>query len=367
MVTNKVANGEIQRDFVDVSTFALGSVGFDVALHLIVKSLDQIERRLRLVESKERGRIGRIEERAIAKGLWVRIDGIKATSIERSTARVSEFREPRGLAQIAPDRFLLSDVSSVLLLDAEARVLRRFTHPFFAFLHSLSFDRINERFLVVSSGYDCLVEMDLEGRVLWEWFAWEHGYNPSLDGTYLCRTAALAERYRAEGKRSVFVDSSKLGELGLMTSQRSNHPNSACYHPTDPNRVLATLGHSGEVIDIDRRSAAARTVVSGLEAMPHAIQPCGEGWIITNTLRGEFWLLDRGFNLQTRVVTRNLPGKPKEMSAHEWLQAAYPLPNGKFIAADANRGLIVVDLRTREYRVFPVDASWCVHHLVVSS
>jgi len=361
--SQEVVGGEV----VDVASFRGSDRLYSGALHLIVKSLDQLERRARLVEAKRRGRIGRIEERPVATGLWARTGHLGEGRIDRATAEVAEFREPRGLAQIAPNRFLLSDVSSVLLLDAAGRVERRFTHPFFAFLHSVSFDRPRGCFLVVSSGYDCLIEMDLEGRVRWEWFAWEHGFNPSLDGAYLCRSEALAERYRREGKRAVLVDPSKLGELGLMTSQRSNHPNSACYHPADRSRILATLGHSGEVIEIDRSSGSARTVVPGLEAMPHGIQPCGTGWLVTNTLRGEFWLLDGDFRLHTRVVTRNLPGKPEAMAAHEWLQAAYPLRAGLFAAADANRGLILVDLKAGSYEIVAVDESWCVHHLLAPS
>jgi hypothetical protein len=357
----------VSVEAIDVSRFAASTQGYAGPMHMVIKSLDQVERRARLVEAKQRGRIGRIEERPIATGLWVRVARIGECRIGRRTAQVTELREPRGLVQIAPDRFLLADVSSVLLMDAAARVERRFTHPFFAFLHSVSFDREHGRFLVVSSGYDCLIEMDLDGRVWWEWFAWEHGFNPSLDGVYLCRSEALEDRYKRAGKKAVLVDPAKLGEFGLMTSQRSNHPNSTCYHPADRNRVLATLGHSGEVIEIDRRSGKARTAISGLQAMPHGIQPCGAGWLVTNTLRGEFWLLDHGFKVRTRVVTRNLPGKPDVMAEHEWLQAAYPLQEGLFVAADANRGLIVINLVAGSYQIIPVDESWCVHHLVVPS
>lgn len=357
----------MSAEVIDVSRFAAGAQSYAGPLHMVVKSLDQVERRARLVEAKQRGRIGRIEERPVATGLWARVAQVGEGCIDRSTAKVTEFREPRGLAQIGPGRFLLADVSSVLLVDAAARVERRYTHPFFAFLHSISFDPDHSRFLVVSSGYDCLVEMDLEGRVSWEWFAWEHGFNPSLDGVYLCRSEALADRYRADGKEALVVDPAKLGELGLMTSQRSNHPNSACYHAADRDRVLATLGHSGEVIEIDRKSGHARTVVSGLEAMPHGIQSYGEGWVVTNTLRGEFWVVGKNFEVRKKIVTCGLPGKPKEMLAHEWLQAACPVRDGYFLAADANRGLIAIDLGAGEYRIHPVDETWCVHHIVVPS
>ena len=352
---------------IDVSAYQRGGVVFRKPLHLIVKSLDQVERRARLIESKQRGRIGRIEAREIATGLWARLSLPHDGVIDRSSCRIGEFREPRGLVDLGDGKFLISDVDRVMRVDADARVLREYSHPFFSFLHSISFDRIAGRFLVVSSGYDCLIEMDLDGKVCWEWYAWEHGFNPTLDGIYLCRTKQHLADLQAYGKTAVLVEPSKLGAYGLMTSQRSNHPNSACYHSSDRNRVLVTLGHSGEVIEIQRDTGAWRSVVSGLRSMPHGIQPYSDGWMVTNTLLGEFWLLDRDFKVQTKVITRNLSGKPEEMAEHEWLQAAYPVHEGYFIAADANRGLITIDINLKQYRIMPVDESWCVHHLMLSS
>lgn len=352
---------------VDASELYPEAARLERPLHLIVKSLDQEERRQRLIESKKRGRIGRIEHRDIATGLWARVSPSPGVRIDRASSQVTEHQEPRGLVEIGDGHFLLSDVNRVMRVNRMARVEREYTHPFFAFLHSVSFDARSRRFLVVSSGYDCLIEMDLEGNVCWEWIAWEHGFNPALDGTYLCRARAQCESLISEGKRAIFVDPSQLGAYGLMTSQRSNHPNSACYHPADSSRILTTLGHSGEVIEIDKDSGNWRAVVTGLEAMSHAIQPYRNGWMVTNTLKGEFWLLDSDFDLRGKVLTRSLPGKPEQMAQHEWLQAVYPAGDEQFLALDANRGLISIDLLRRQYCIFPVDESWCVHHLVVST
>lgn len=357
----------MRGSFVDISSFREGGPIFRQSLHLIVKSLDQIERRTRLVEAKQRGRLGRIEHRDVATGLWVRFSLSEGSRVTRESGQVVEYPEPRGLADIGDGRFLVSDINRVMLVDSEANILRTFTHPYFAFLHSVSFDPAADSFLVVSSGYDGLIEMDLEGNVRWEWFAWEHGFNPTLDGVYLCRRDDLLQQWQAEGKNAVLINPIKLGALGMMTSQRSNHPNSACYHPEDKNRVLATLGHSGEVIEIDKGSGISRSVISGLESMPHAILPYAGGWMVTNTLRGEFWLLNRDFEILRKVSVRGVPGKPSEMANHEWLQAVYPLGEDGFMALDANRGLISIDLRENCYRVFSVDESWCIHHLLVPS
>lgn len=357
---------QVKGTFIDVSSFHEGGALFSKPLHLIVKSLDQVERRIRLIAAKQRGRLGRIEHRDVATGLWVRFSLSEGSKVTRESGRVVEYREPRGLADMGDGRFLVSDINRVMLVDSEANILCAFTHPYFAFLHSVSFDRAASRFLVVSSGYDALIEMDLQGNVCWEWFAWEHGFNPTLDGVYLCRRDDLLRQWQAEGKTVVMIDPLKLGALGMMTSQRSNHPNSACYHPADRNRVLVTLGHSGEVIEIDKGSGTWRRVISGLEAMPHAILPYADGWMVTNTLRGEFWLLNRDFEILSKVSVGQLPGKPPEMADHEWLQAVYPVGKDYFVGLDANRGLILIDTVRKQYRIVPVDESWCVHHLVAA-
>lgn len=351
---------------IDVSTFA-PEAEFGGRLHLVVKSQDQIERRARMIASLKPGqRLGRMEHRDIATGLWVQCDLREGKIVCRENSKVFEFREPRGLAALGDGRFLLSDVDSVLLVDADAHVLKTYSHPFFAFLHSVSFDSDSQRFLVVSSGYDCLVEMDLEGNVCWEWFAWEHGFNPTLEGVYMFRSQEQANRMRAMGNQVLYVDPNKYKSYGLLTSQRSNHPNSGCYHQQKKDVVLVTLGHSGNVIEISKVTGVWEKVVSGLQMMPHGIQRHENGWMVTNTLLGEFWLLDQDYNLVSKVATRNLPGKPEELGENEWLQAVYPVGCGQFVGLDANRGLIYINLLTKQYRIYAVNETWCVHHMVMS-
>lgn len=357
----------ISAPITDVSSFEKSKGLFNTSLYLLVKSQDQIERRARLVVPLRQGKLGRMEQRDISEGLWVQCSLHEDEVISRDTSRVFEFREPRGLAALGDGRFLLTDVDSVMLVDSDAKILRTYSHPFFAFLHSVSFNRESQRFFVVSSGYDCLVEMDLDGKICWEWFAWEHGFNPTLEGVYLYRSQKQADEMKALGYEVLFVDPKKYKSYGLMTSQRSNHPNSGCYHPTKNNVVLVTLGHSGDVIEIDKATGTWKSIISGLKMMPHGIQPHESGWMVTNTLLGEFWLLDQDCSVINIITTRNLPGKPESMSEHEWLQAAYPLGADQFIGLDANRGLIYINLLTKQYCIYSVDESWCVHHMMVVS
>jgi hypothetical protein len=130
--------------------------------------------------------------------------------------------------------------------------------------------------------------------------------------------------------------------------------------------VLVTLGHSGEIIEIDKNTKQLRVRLGWLDPMPHAISPYGRGWIVTNTLRGELWVLNRDFTLTEKFVTANLPGKVAEAGEHEWLQAVYPLSDTLFAGIDANRGLIVFDPTQREYAVVKCDENWCVQQVLVA-
>ncbi len=351
----------------DVSQFARNAeVVRPARLLLTVKSLDQVERRTRLIEAKERGRLGRIDARPVAAGLLVGIELHPGQVLNAANAfLVREFREPRGLISLGGGELLVSEIDRVFRLDLQGRILQEYRHPFFAFLHSLDVNLDTRRFLVVSSGYDCLLEMDLDsGEVRWEWYAWEHGFNPNHDGVYLARNREQQEAWRAQGITAQLIDPAEYGEHGLMTSQRANHPNSASYHPGQPDVILATLGHSGEVIEIDKDSGDWRVVIGGLQAMPHGIMPHRQGWLVTNTMAGECWLTDARFQVVDKLVTARLPGKPPAMAAHEWLQAVLPWTDPTFIGLDANRGLIVFDVERQLFQVLAADENWCIHHAV---
>jgi len=351
----------------DIASYCEDPAAFAACIaYLVVKSQDQLERRRQLIAAVERGRIGRIEERPVAEGLIVLTAIEPGRRIDRSSgATVLRFREPRGLVRLKDGTLLVAEIDRVAHIGPGGGELREYRHPLFAFLHSIEVAADQRRLLVVSSGYDALIEIDLvSGETLWEWITWEHGFNPSEDGVYLARRPERHRELVAQGLAARLLQPERLGAHGLMTSERTNHPNSACYDPRDPSKVLATLGHSGEVVEIDRRDGSWRRVVAGLASMPHGIEPYGSGWLVTDTLRGDCWLLSRGFELERKLAFGRLPGKPPELAGNEWLQVVRPLAQGIFIGLDANRGLVLVDPTRRRYALVPVDEDWCVHWCV---
>ncbi len=130
--------------------------------------------------------------------------------------------------------------------------------------------------------------------------------------------------------------------------------------------IVATLGKLGQVIEIDRNTGDHAIRVANLAQLPHAIVPYGDGWLVTNTLEGELWMLDAGFAVRRRLLFRGLPNKAEDSGDHEWLQAVYPVGD-MLIGIDANRGLIVVDPKQRAYAVVPCDPNWCIQDLEAGS
>jgi hypothetical protein len=333
---------------------------------LVVKSQDQLVRRQRLIEAVKCGRIGRIEERPVAEGLLVQTTIRPGVRIDRRSAqRLLTFREPRGLALSGDGTLLVSEIDRVINISAEGTVLRQYQLPGFGFLHAIELSPDGRRLLVVSSGYDLLVELDLAtGKPVWDWLSWEHGFNPSQDGVYLARDQSRYQAFCDAGLPAQLVDLSDPDSHGLMTSVRTNHPNSACYVPDQEGVILVTLGHSGEVIEIARPAGEWNRVITGLAAMAHGIQPYRAGWMVTNTLRGQCWFLDRGFQLVRRLDFANLPGKPPELGDSEWLQCVCPVGDEVFAGLDANRGIVLLDVRRRVYDIVSADENWCLHLIV---
>ena len=105
-------------------------------LYIIVKSLDQAERRERLIRALENGKIGRIEYRPVSKGLLLKTVLKTGEEINLNSASFYKyFREPRGMVKIDKRHYLLTEIGKCLFLDETGQMLKEFRHPYFSFLH----------------------------------------------------------------------------------------------------------------------------------------------------------------------------------------------------------------------------------------
>ena len=202
---------------------------------LVIKSVDQMVRRKRLLDQFKSGTIGRIKPRPISEGLLVKCQlssGGDCTITADNAEYIRTFPEPRHIVAYGNNRFLLTEIGRVDLLDEEGRVLDVMLHPYFAFLHTLALDRSHNRLLVASPGYDAIIELDLTTKKeVWRWFGWDHGFNPNEEGVYFTTSREEAEELEEKGYSSRYIDPEEYNEQGLLTAARTTHPNGAVYNP----------------------------------------------------------------------------------------------------------------------------------------
>lgn len=343
------------------------SLGAGERIVIVVKSLDQKERRERLIRSAKRGTLGRIEPRPVAQGLAICTELLPDVKVSASSnCWIMELEEPRGFAKLSDDMFAVSEIGQISIFDSNLRPVNTLKHDYFGFLHTINLSADREKMLVVSGGYDSIFEVDTKaGAIGWSWFGWDHGYNPrQQDGVFLTHDRQQAEEWQRQGKKVQLVDPRVYGKQGLVTAGRTTFPNSAYYNIyKDETTIVATLFHAGELIEIDKETGDASVRLSGIN-IPHSILPWESGWLVTSTREGCFLTLSPTFQVERRVSFTDMPGKPAEMEEEEWLQSVSPLSDGRqLLAADANRGLFVIDIENRKWNVFDIDENWCVQEV----
>ncbi len=335
---------------------------------LVVKSQDQLKRRKRLINQLDNGELGRVERRPVGEGLLVRFElPLTGPRLDRETASwTKSFDECRHITQVEDNKYLLTEMGRVHLIDFGGMVQRTYDHPYFGFLHTVQRSEDGDRILIASSGYDAIIELELEsGEETWSWFGWEHGFNPNEKGIYFARSEEEKECLQHDGHEVQFVDPEAYGRRGLITRDRTTIPNACRYDPRKKNTIIASIGKNGLIVRIDKRTGKYTVLYEDLDQMPHGIYPLEEGWGVTDTLKGQFLEFDRAFSPIRRYDFSQLGGKPEPLADREWLQQVIPVTSNKWIALDANRGLMFVDLERERYEIQKVDENWCMQDLLL--
>ncbi len=332
---------------------------------LVVKSQDQLERRRRMLESRKGGKIGRVNERPTSIGLLASVtlqDGMCVLQDSK------EFREPRHIRRHPEHGYLITEIDCVKWIDDRGRVIREYRHPFFAFLHTIDLSPNGKRMLIVSSGYDACFEIEIEtGDVTWEWFAWDHGFNPDGEDFWLAANIEQYQQYLAQKKKTLLIDPAQYGEQGLVTARRTAHPNVAMYdHYGESGDILLSIAHDGRIYRVKQDGGDAVCVCDCLSQMPHGLQPYRDGWLMTNTTLGEWWHFSVDWEPIFRASLTSLGGKVEGTEEVEWVQQVVAVHDGLLLCLDANRGLIGVDMCQRAYTLYQVHPNWCIQDAMPS-
>ena len=252
--------------------------------------------------------------------------------------RQQEFSCPSGIA-VWGDMLAIASMrqNEICLFDKNWHLIRTLSHLAFNTLHSLAVTR-EDTLLVTSTGVDGLLEFNKEGTLLWQWFAFEHGYE--------------LDQY---GKKR-FLDMQGIidhRKIDHPTLHQTTHINSVMQHRSEDDVLLATLFHQGTLVAIDKKTGVSTALVSGL-SNPHSIRKSGNGYMVSDTKKGEIILLDKDFDVYDSFQTGS-----------SWLQDATLLSNGNVLAAkSAENTLIEMDGKTKEISsVFSYDTNWRIYHV----
>ena len=367
MELNESLNSAETPKVIDLSTFE-DTKDLVKGLSLVVqfKGFNRKKRLSQRSTQIKNNQAGSSSLREISPGAIMIFPTIPADKTLTETAAASRYlvKDSRGLAFEPKNKLLyFVSVDEVLCLDLVSRKVRSIASSKsapLAFIHSLTLSPDGKRLLVTSSGLDRIVELDIEtGKAIREWSAWEHGYNRSINSKRLIYTS---QPHPPPHEEYIVINDVKkfAGGLGLPPGERTAFPNSAIY--VNQDKILATLFHHG-LIEIDLKSGKVLPVNLTLHN-PHSILPFKDGYIVTNTAKGQAIILDKDLNTNEVLDFTKLPGLDPDADGREWLQHVRPISESRLAAVDSNRtSIFLIELEGKKIQRIPIDQNWVLQEI----
>jgi len=258
-------------------------------------------------------------------------------------------------------KMALATANYVRLIDMDTGEGSFCQNPWLNQAHTVEFSADGKKLLVGAAGFDAVFEFDTaSGEVVWEWFAWDHGFDRSKLGHYVVRSAARQRELAALGHEVLLVDDPAKYQFGISTRQKPAHLNSACYD--SDGRILVTLFHQGAGYVVDRTTGEAQEIISGL-VVPHKLsRRKNGGYFISDTRGGRLIFLDEKYRPRYEISLAGTPGVARSPQLSEFLQNTTELRGDLFACIDIHRSsLWLIDVKRRRYRGIKFPVEWSVH------
>lgn len=356
------------------------AVGRHLSAFLLIKGFDQEAVVERIIQRKGERAFGLTAasdaaDRKYSKGHIIATDlnreRFDATILSENDCDISCF-EPFSI-DFRNQMAIYTNGSDLRQVDLRNGARDSVTHDWLSFAHTVEFSPDGGAVLTSSAGFDTALELDLaSGAARWEWNAWDHSINRAvLNGTYVTRNARQADLFRRKGRDVLFVsDPRDWPPEGIPTPRSPARLNGAAYDRQ--GRILLTFYHRPEIVVIERGESESCVKLDLDLSHPHGFVPARlslhEGYMVTNSGRGELLLLDRDFAIVRRFSFARLPADPSKKRAFgEWIQSVSVLEReeGILAAVDALRnGIHIVNLTRRTRRFLAVPPEWRLHSLV---
>lgn len=217
-----------------------------------------------------------------------------------------------GMLYDPSEKGLFVGSASTIKKVIDGRIVDDFSHPLFNDIHTIT-KGSDDNVMVTSTGIDAVLEVKLGNpcELAWGWLATEHGYSHSPEGNL--RKVSWDKDYRG---------------VNTATIEHTTHVNSCL--TLDPDEILATLFHQGEVVKINKKTGKVNAVLSGMRC-PHHIRRAESGYLVSDTRNERVLLLDEDYEIIKEIRGR-----------FDWVQDAVSTDDGKIIVVgDSNNGRIV--------------------------
>ncbi|NQU84417.1 MAG: hypothetical protein HQ541_01530 [Mariniphaga sp.] len=332
-----------------------------VDLLVAVKSFDLQSIRKRYLDSRQRSKTGSVSRRAPSIG------GLVLLSIERGIIMhqsiIAKLREPRGI-DIIDRQISISSENRIYVFNKNSNLPMTIDHPWLSYIHTVRFNNKGDRILVSSSGLDIILEFELEnGECIWEWLAWENGFDTGFDPVNNVEFRLT----RSKQKAKIFIENGI--DYNLITNPQNDHLptamrtafiNTAEYDSNGD--ILATLFHSGSVIRINKNNLSWINIIKGL-SKPHGCSTYSNTYIVTDTAHGQIIIFDS--KKQIQLSFRKEPGKPDSMEDLEWLQTSC-VSDKTIITVDSNRSqLTFLDIKEQKKMHITYNPEWAIQDIVI--
>ena len=97
---------------------------------------------------------------------------------------------------------------------------------------------------------------------------------------------------------------------------------------------------------------------------PHSILPFKDGYIVTNTAKGQAIILDKDLNTNEVLDFTKLPGLDPDADGREWLQHVRPISESRLAAVDSNRtSIFLIELEGKKIQRIPIDQNWVLQEI----
>lgn len=198
----------------------------------------------------------------------------------------------------------------IYILGRKLNIVGCINNKCFNDVHSLNSTK--KGFLIISSGLDLILEIDPNGKILWDWWAIDNGYE----------ITPLNKKRRISRK----IDHRK---TDYPTLKQTTHINSAIFSDKNEKKIISSLFHQGEVIEIDRMSKKTKTILRGLK-QPHSIYKLERNFIVSDTNNKRVIIFEKN-----GTILNEIKGE------FNWIQDCTQLSNGNYLIADSNNNRII--------------------------